>query len=91
MLDTRFYEVEYLNGYKASLAAITIAENTFSQVDEEGNIFVLFDDIMNHCVDWIETMHQDAFTISKNGGKRKKETTKGWEILIQWKDGLMTW
>ena len=34
ILDTRFYEVEYLDGHKASLAANNIAENIFSQVDE---------------------------------------------------------
>ena len=27
----------------------------------------------------------------KNEGKRKKETTKVREILIQWKDGSTTW
>ena len=34
MLDTRFYEVEYLDGYKASLAVNTISENQIPQVDE---------------------------------------------------------
>ena len=37
ILDTRVYEVEYLDGHRASLSANTIAENIFSQVDEEGN------------------------------------------------------
>ena len=39
ILDTRVCEVEYLDGHKAALAANTIAENLFSQVDLEGNIF----------------------------------------------------
>ena len=34
MLDTIVFEVEYLDGHKASLAANTIAENLFSKVDE---------------------------------------------------------
>ena len=37
ILDTRMYEVEYQDGYKASLTANTIAQNLFAQVDEEGN------------------------------------------------------
>ena len=32
LLDTRIYEVEYLDGYKASLSANEIAQNLFAQV-----------------------------------------------------------
>ena len=51
MLDTWVYEAEYLDGNKASLDVNTIAENLFPQVDEEGNIFLIFDQIVDHCVD----------------------------------------
>ena len=91
ILDTRIYEVEYLDGYKASLAANTIAENLFSQVDEEGNRYVLLDAIADHRVNGEQLNDDEAFIRSANGGKRRKETTKGWEILIQWKDGSTTW
>ena len=37
LLDTRMYEVEYLDGEHASLSANHIAENLFTQVDDEGN------------------------------------------------------
>ena len=73
MLDTRVYEVEYLDVHKASLAANNIYENIFSKVDEEWNIFVLFDDIVNHRVDGTETMHQDTFIISNNGMEETKK------------------
>ena len=43
ILDTRMYEVEYLDGFTTSMAANSIAENMFAQVDEEGNRHVLFD------------------------------------------------
>ena len=36
-------------------------------------------------------MYQDAFIISNNGRKRQTETTNGWEMFIQLKDGSMTW
>ena len=26
-----------------------------------------------------------------NGNKGRRETTKGWEVFIQWKDGSSTW
>ena len=34
ILDTRMYEVEYQDGYKASLTENTIAQNLFAQVNE---------------------------------------------------------
>ena len=34
ILDSRIYEVEYADGYKASLKANAIAENLFTQVDD---------------------------------------------------------
>ena len=91
ILDTRMYEVEYLDGYKTSLAANVIAENLFAQVDEEGNRQVLFDEIVEHRTDGTEVKQQDAFITTKSGTKRRKETTKGWELLVRWKDGSTTW
>ena len=91
ILDSRVYEVEFADGYKASLTANAIAENLFSQVDDEGNRFVMLDSIVDHRVNGEELQKDHAFIISSNGGKRRKETTKGWEILLQWKDGSTTW
>ena len=91
ILDSRLYEVEYLDGHKASLAANAIAENLFAQVDDDGNRFILLDSIMDHRVDGTELHSNDGLIRSKNGGMRKKETTQGWEILLLWKDGTSTW
>jgi hypothetical protein len=85
------YEVEFPDGHKASLAANAIAENMFAQVDDEGNRHVLFEEIIDHRTDGTEVKQQDAFLTTRNGNQRRRETTKGWEILIQWKDGSTTW
>ena len=77
LLDTRIYEVEYLDGYKASLSANTIAENMFAQVDDEGNRHVLFDSIVDHRTDGSQITQDDAFITFSNGGRRSRETTKG--------------
>ena len=77
ILDTRVYEVEYLDGHKASLAANAIAENMFSQVDDEGNRHVLFDGIVDHRVNGEEMKKEKSFITSHNGGRRRRETTKG--------------
>ena len=34
---------------------------------------------------------QDAFSTNTQGVKRHRPTTKGWEILVKWKDGSTTW
>jgi hypothetical protein len=91
ILDTRMYKVEYPGRHKASLAANVIAENVFAQVDDEGGRHVLFEEIINHRTDGTEVKQQDAFLTTPKGNKRQRETTKGWEILIQWKDRSTTW
>ena len=91
ILDTRVYEVEYLDGHRTALAANAIASNMFAQIDDDGNRFTLLDSIVDHRVDGTEIKPDDAFIISHNGGKRRKMTTRGWEILLQWKDGSTTW
>ena len=91
ILDTRMYEVQYLDGEKASLAANSIAENLFAQIDGDGNHQVLMDDIIGHRSNEHAVKQQDAFIVTKTGTKRRKETTKGWELLIRWKDGGTDW
>ena len=91
ILDTRLHEVEYLDGCKTSLTANTIAENLFSQVNDEGNRHVLFDAIIDHRRDSTALQQKNAFISSANGGCRRRETTKGWAILMQWKDSSASW
>ena len=91
ILDTRMYEVEYLDGHKASLTANAIAQNLFAQVDEEGNRHVLMDEIVDHRTDGTAVTQQEAFVTTKTGTRRRRQTTKGWEILVRWKDGSTTW
>ena len=76
ILDTRMYEVQYLDGEKASLATNTIAENLFAQIDEDGNRQVLIDEIIGRRSIEHVVKQQDAFVITKTGTKRRKETTK---------------
>ena len=66
ILDTRLYEIEYLDGHKSSLAANTIAENIFAQVDDEGNRYVLLDAIADHRVNGSQLHADDTFIQSSN-------------------------
>ena len=79
-----------MDGHSAALSANAIAQNMFAQVDSEGNRHVLFDAIIDHRTDGSNLKQQESFITSKNGGKKRKPTTKGWEVLVQWKDGSST-
>ena len=78
LLDMRMYKVEYLDKECASLSANHIAENLFTQVDDEGNRQVLMKEIIDHRMNGQEVKHQDAFIKTNTGTKRRRETTKGW-------------
>ena len=82
ILDTRMYEVEYLDGERTSLAANNIAENLFAQIDDKGNRQVLMDEIIGHRSNEHTMKQQDVFIMTKTGTKRRRETTKGWELLV---------
>ena len=85
------YEVEYLDVFTTSMAANSIAENMFAQVDKEGNCHVLFDEIIEYRCNGNQVNMQDSFSTNTQGVKRRRPTTKGWEILVKWKDGSTTW
>ena len=91
ILDTRLYEVEYLDGHKANLSANIIAENMYAQVDEHGHREVLFDEITDVRSNNEAIKPEDAFYTTPNGVEKRKHTTKGWEVMIRWKDGSTTW
>lgn len=91
ILDTRIFEVEFLDGHTVSMTANAIAENLFAQVDSEGRRLLLIDDIVDHRKSDEAVPSEDGFITSKNGRKQRRQTTKGWELLVRWKDGAETW
>jgi hypothetical protein len=91
LLDTREYEVEFLDGHKKSLSANLIAQHLLSQFDEEGHRHVLLDDIIDFRKDDMAVDKANAFVVMQNGVKRRRLTTQGWQLLCQWKDGSTNW
>ena len=85
------YKVEYLDWERTSLAANNIAENLFGQIDDDGNRQVIMDKIIGHRSNEHAVKQHDMFIVTKMGTKRRKETTKDWELLIRWKDGGTDW
>ena len=63
----------------------------FAQVDDEGNQYLLMNETTDHRKDKRAIPISDGITRGHNGNESPKITTCGWELLVQWKDGLTSW
>ena len=52
---------------------------------------MFLDDIIDYCKDNTAVDKADAVIVIQNGVKHWKLTTKGWQLLCQWKDGSTNW
>ncbi len=91
LLDTREYEVQLEDGTYDKYFANTIAENLWSQCDDEGREHLAFGEIIEHRKNARAVHIADGFDISSNGSRKPKKTTVGWELLIEFKDGSTKW
>ncbi|KAI2490439.1 Reverse transcriptase (RNA-dependent DNA polymerase) [Fragilaria crotonensis] len=91
ILDTREYQVEFPDGSTATYAANVIAENLYSQVDDEGRHFAILQEITDHKKDGSALSKDDGFIENRHGQRRPKLTTRGWKLLVSWKDGTSDW
>lgn len=91
LLDTRIYEVMFGDGSQQQFAANVIAENMWAEVDDEGYHHQLVDCIIDHKSDASAITKDDSFYTTKSGMLRRKKTTRGWFLKIQWKDGSTSW
>ena len=88
LFDTREYVVEFTDGRtEENYFANVIAENMFAQIDGEGRQFLLLNEITDHHRNELAVKADDGFMVSRNGNKVPKKTTRGWELLVTWKDG----
>ena len=91
LLDTRLYVVEYSNGTLKEIQANIIAQSMRSQVDSEGHHYILLDKILDHKSDGHAKQKEDRHFTGWNRNKHKKNTTQGWHLLVNWKDGTSEW
>ena len=63
-----------------------------TQVDSDGMSTTLMEAIVDHRRDQSKALHhQDKYVQTKNGRHHLRKTTKGWELLIKWKDKSESW
>ena len=91
LLDTRQYEVEFADGATDVFTANLIAENLYSQVDEEGNSYSIMSEITDHKSDGSAVHRADGMGVLIDGSTRPRRTTKGWKLLVAWKGGTSSW
>ena len=86
LLDSRQFEVEYIDGTIETLSANIIAESILAQIDDEGHRQLLLDEIVDHRMDKNAEIGRD-----QKNYKKISRTTKGWELCVRWKDRSTNW
>ena len=90
LLDTRVYKVEFPDGSQDEYTANMIAESLYSNVDEDGNMLSIIEGIVGHRKGE-KALTSANSTVELNGRKKRVATTKGWDMLVRWKDGSQSW
>jgi ribosomal protein L12E/L44/L45/RPP1/RPP2 len=84
ILDTREYEVQFPDGATDVFTVNIIAERMYSQINGDGHTFLLMSEITDHKTDGTEVLKDDGYEVMRH-------TMRGWKLLVQWKDGSMSW
>jgi hypothetical protein len=91
LFDTREYECVLDDGTIERYTANIIAENLYSQCDSEGQSMKVLDEIVDHRSDNSAITIADGYTTGRAGNRIPKITTRGWQLLCQWRDGSSDW
>ena len=68
-----------------------IAENMLTQIDSEGISTTLMESIADFKKDESALSNQNKYLVTPHGQRRMRKTTKGWKLLVIWKDQSKTW
>ena len=89
--DHSRYEVVFPDGHTDELTANVIAEAMLSNIDTEGRHYSLLNEISDHKKDGTAISRSNGFYETRGGTKKAKKTTRGWKLLVEWKDGSVDW
>ena len=91
LMNTMLYDVEFDDGVLKQYSANIIAENMYSQVDDQGYSTTLLDGIIDYKKDDTAVTKEDMYITTKSGQRRMRQTTQGWKLLIKFKDDSEQW
>ena len=92
LLNSMVYDLEFPDGTIKEYSANIIAENMLTQVDSDGFTMTMMEGIIDHKKDESTAISKDDKYIScPRGQRRLRKTTKGWKLLVKWKDKSESW
>jgi len=80
-----------INIYGTPVGANMIAESMVAECDPEGRRYQIFSEISDHRKDDTASSVAEGSYMTRAGNPISKKTTRGWHILIEWRDGSMDW
>ena len=63
----------------------------YSQINTEGNRYLLLSEIIDHSKDKRAMHKDDGAFVDKHERARPRITTQGWKLLVEWKDSTTSW
>ena len=91
LLNSIIYDVEFPDGSVREYGANIIAQNMYSTLDEHGHLQQIMDGILDHSKDDTAVCMEDKYLTTKSGQRRLWMSTRGWKILVRWKDESEEW
>ena len=91
ILDTRQYVVDFGEGDYGSYSTNVLIENLYSQVDDEGLSHSILKSISNHRKLPEAVPKEEGLITLPSGARKRRITTKGWELYVDWIDGTSSW
>ena len=91
LLNTLSYDVVFDDGEVKEYSANVIAENMFSQVDQDGYHVQMLDSIVDHASEDDAVKKENQYITTRSGTKRLRKSTRGWNLLVKWQHGGGQW
>ena len=91
MLDSRVYEVMFLDETINQYSSNIIAEAIWSDIGGDGHRYQLLDEVLDYKKGPSALSKAKGWVYGKNGQKKPIKTTKGYKLLVRWTDGQQSW
>lgn len=91
ILDSRVYEVMFPDGEVKQYSSNLIAEAIWTEADADGRRYQMMNEIRSHQKGPDALEVDEAYEYGSGVSKKYTRTTKGWKILVSWKDGQESW
>ena len=63
----------------------------YYQLENKGSDILQFKGIIDHKKNGSHMTKETGFTVLKGGQNKCNPTTRGWKVLVQWRDETTTW